>query len=255
MTVTDTYLVYPNPWGVSPAALAAKDPLRATNPTDTTFDSDGIPCGVLQNESKPTEHIGARICRKSSVVADYSAWGKEYGDMMRKGGDSLLQPLQTTVWEFCGVNAEDPGFAAKLAGAEPVRVPATRYYRAALQAADILPADAATSKAASVRHAFEEPKSLFPKLEALALRAFQLGNSSAFDSSQALMSHRRDKRHSRFEARNPKSEPAANSRAQEEQAARARAETEARENAAREAAMHAASESSDPKGKGEKGTK
>lgn len=122
--------VYPNPW--------------------KALDADGDPCAVV-----PRDPIGDGGGPGSFVGARIDAARTKMGPELRKG-DDLRSRRQTTKFTFLGIASNDPDLSSLLAAAEPVEVPATRYYRDRLLDGSLLPADAETASAVKMR-AFTPP--------------------------------------------------------------------------------------------------
>lgn len=87
-------------------------------------DKDGIPCGVCPRDPDrdgggPAQFVGARVSKtRTKVLQKFDEPRAE-----------LRDPLQRTVYEYMGIPGDDPELAAKLAVAEPIEIPDSKYYR------------------------------------------------------------------------------------------------------------------------------
>lgn len=128
--------VYPNPWSAR--------------------DANGQPCGVCPRDPEsdgggPGQFVGARVDRKQTQVLE---------DVPEEE-QSIRSPRQRTAYEYLGIPASDPQLAEKLAAAQPVAIPRTKYYRDRLAEGSLIPADTETAREA--RRPFVDPKNFFAR--------------------------------------------------------------------------------------------
>lgn len=131
-----TLRVYPNPW-------AARD-------------MHGLPCGVCPRDPDsdgggPGQFVGARVSRAATKVL------QEVPEQEQQ----LRSPMQRTVYEYLGVPSSDPELAAKLAAADPITVPRTKYYRQRIAEGALIAADEETAQAG--RRPFIDPAKHFAR--------------------------------------------------------------------------------------------
>ena len=109
------------------------------------IDRHGRPAGACPYDMPPGQQsfIGASVCRKRTRI-------------LAKGIEGRQDHVQDTCWNFT---------------ADPQTVPDTPYYRKRLISGDILPADAATARAA-MHKTFTEPSKALEAARAKAIGAF-----------------------------------------------------------------------------------
>lgn len=135
------------------------------NPFAAT-DRDGVPCAVCPRDPDadgggPASFVGARVCRKGTqILQDFSKQGRV--GKLNIGDYELRSPMQRTRYEYLGIQSTDPKLAELLSAKEPIELPATKYYKDRLREGALLPADAATARAAKLT-AFIEPKTFFAR--------------------------------------------------------------------------------------------
>lgn len=134
--------VYPNPWGLHPNHLE-------DGSVDPTTDAEGRPAGAAFFE----RHFAGTSISKRTEVLDKEP---------RKRGDERSR-RQRTILAYCGIDADDPGLASKLAAKPPVSLPVDDEYTRAIKKGLLIAADEPTARTARVR--FEDPKTLLPKME------------------------------------------------------------------------------------------
>jgi hypothetical protein len=110
--------------------------------------------------------VGAEINKRRTVVLQQLA-----------KGDDQRSARQRTVWDFCGICAEDDELAAKLPKVEPLDVPPTGYYLRAVAQGGLLPADEATARRCGVK--FRPLAGLCKELEGYAHAAFNANYQGA----------------------------------------------------------------------------
>lgn len=174
-----TLRVYPNPWGIAPAAIfeiEAAEKAKKENkdghvptldPSRVTIDHRGVPCGVCPLDiyehtpnAYPGMGVGAAVHPTKTVVT------QELHPQ-----DNLRSARQTTVWEFLGVDAEDTELPKLLAAKDPIEIPCTNYYVQRLQHGELIAADEKTAAAGGLK--FEDPKALIPRLAEMAIKAWE----------------------------------------------------------------------------------
>jgi hypothetical protein len=183
LPITKTLKVYPNPWGVSPAAvtdkaMAARKALKLNAADHSTMDHVGRPNGAFMADSiadggEPGRRVGAVVCERHTTTRSH---GRVF---LRTSFDTVPQ---RTVYAFNGVTAHETEpyeLAGKLAKTEPITLPLSEYYKDALRTGELLAADAETAKEAEVGFDFEAPETLFPKLAKAAAEAFDAHYSGA----------------------------------------------------------------------------
>lgn len=172
--------VYPNPWGLHPNVL---DDGSVT----PTSDHEGRPCG-----GRFFDLYAGTALNKRTVVLDTEPRGR---------GDERSR-RQRTIYDYCGVAADDPELASKLARADAVSVPVRQDLVAAIKRGELIAGNEETAKFARV--AYEDPKALFPKMElafdAARDRVYGEGASVDFKARMA---------HFRGDGDKPKAKPVA----------------------------------------------
>lgn len=118
-------------------------------------DKFGRPCAVCprdpdQDSGGGAKFVGAKVDQAATVVTQ----------KLRRG-DDMRSAQQRTFYKYLGIASDDPELAAKLAAAEPVNIPLTRYYRDRLREGALIVADKASAEVARVK--FHEPLDVFPK--------------------------------------------------------------------------------------------
>lgn len=164
---TKTLRVFPNPWGVHPAAV-----IEGRNVDSSTLDHEGRPCGVVfadaytdGGESKRL--VGAAWCDVHTKVGAVPA--KRHAVTV----GNIWKPQQRTVYTFLGCTGHETRpyqLAEELAKADPVSLPVSEYYRAHVASGELIAADEKTAKQCGVP--FEDPKTLFLKLAKAGAKAF-----------------------------------------------------------------------------------
>lgn len=185
--------VFPNPWGVNPAglrdakALAARAAKKIPPVDSSTLDHVGRPCGVLHCDpfgdgGRAGRLVGARVCETHTTV------GKTPERMLAVVAGDFWRPRQRTVYTFLGCSAHETRafqLADELAKREPVTLPPTAYYLAAICDGSLIPADARSAIAAGMKSEdFEPVDKLFPKLARAAAAVFdaQYGGIAAYQT-------------------------------------------------------------------------
>jgi hypothetical protein len=132
-----TISVLPNPWAA--------------------VDAFGVPCAVCPRDPDadaggPGQYVGAKVDPKRTLVLQ-----------KLEKGDDLRSPRQKTVFSYLGKPADDPELRAHLLSREPIKIPATTYYRQRIAEGVLVCADAESAKVARFKnfvpldHAFPLP--------------------------------------------------------------------------------------------------
>lgn len=176
LPITKTLRVYPNPWGVSPGSVTdevlADRAKRKLNAVDhSTMDHEGRPNGAFMSD--PLVDGGAQGRRVGALVCEEHTTKHARGRSFMSA--SFDTTPQRTVYSFNGCTAhefEPFELAGKLAKTDPVPLPMSEYYKAALRTGELIAADEQTAKEAGVSFEFESPETLFLKLAKAATVAF-----------------------------------------------------------------------------------
>lgn len=111
-------------------------------------DAQGRPCALCPRDPADGgggigQFVGARVDRKRTKV------------LTPAKAQEIRSAPQETFYEYLGVASDDPELGDKLAGCQPIELPASSFYKQALRERSLLPYDPMTASAAGC--AYREP--------------------------------------------------------------------------------------------------